>query len=44
MEANKDLTQESAEILTVRGTAPVENGIKFSQTMMCYRTAKVDCF
>ena len=28
MEGNRNLTQESAEILTVRGTAPVENGIK----------------
>ena len=32
MEGNSNLTQESAEILSVRGTAPVENGIatKFS--------------
>ena len=28
MEGNKDLTQESAEILCIRGTAPVENGTK----------------
>ena len=26
MERNEHLTQESAEILAVRGTAPVENG------------------
>lgn len=30
MDGNKDLTQESAEILSKRGTAPVENGIKIS--------------
>ena len=30
MEGNRNLTQESAEILTVRGTAPVEKGIKLS--------------
>ena len=28
MEGNKDLTQESAEILCVRGITPVENGKK----------------
>ena len=27
MERNEHLTQESAEILAVRGTAPVENGV-----------------
>ena len=27
MERNEHLTQESAEILAVRGTAPVENGM-----------------
>ena len=28
MEGNKDLTQESAETLCIRGIAPVENGTK----------------
>jgi len=28
MEGNKDLTQESARVLSERGTAPVENGMK----------------
>jgi len=30
MEGNSDLTRESAEILCIRGTAPVENGTKFA--------------
>lgn len=28
MEGNDNLTRESAEILCIRGTAPVENGTK----------------
>ena len=34
MEGNKDLTQESAEILTIRGTAPVDNGTKFLSVLV----------
>ena len=29
MEGNKDLTEESARVLCVRGTAPVENGTEY---------------
>ena len=34
MKGNSDLTRESAEILCIRGTAPVENGTKL--VYMCY--------
>ena len=35
MERNEHLTQESAEILAVRGTAPVENGKNYHCSYIC---------